>query len=51
LGRNSYLREAVKVRQAAGGTLSVMPSRSAVSRTVTPSFEATSIHCPPLLPL
>ncbi len=46
-----YLSEAVKVRQAPAGTVSVTPSRSVVSRTVTPCAEATSTHCPPLLPL
>jgi hypothetical protein len=46
-----YLSEAVNVRQAPAGTLRVTPSRSLVSRTVTSCAEATSTHCPPLLPL
>ena len=52
LGQDSpYLSVAVKARQVSAGTVRVTPSRSVVSRTVTPWFVATSTHCPPLLPL
>jgi hypothetical protein len=48
---DSYFREAVNVLHASYGTRSVAPSRSVVSRTITPSADATSTHWPPLLPL
>jgi hypothetical protein len=44
-------RDAVNACHASAGTLSVAPSRSLVSRIITPSADATSTHCPPLLPL
>jgi hypothetical protein len=44
----SYLSDAVNCAQAEALKLRVLPSRLVVSRTMTPSAEATSTHDPPL---
>jgi hypothetical protein len=46
-----YLSEAVNVCHAVAVKLRVPPSRSVVSRTITPASDATSTHCPPVDPL
>lgn len=46
-----YLSAQANARQAFGGTLSTLPFRSLVSRTITvPAVAATSTHSPPLAP-
>src|ERR1700722_11127268 len=46
-----YLSAAANAAHALASNWRVTPSRSAVSRTVTPLADAISTHCPPLLPL
>jgi hypothetical protein len=41
----------MNLSHVSAGTLSVTPSRSVVSRTITPLSLATSTHCPPFAPL
>lgn len=41
----------VNACHAAALTASIAPSRSVVSRTITPASDATSTHCPPVDPL
>lgn len=49
LAETGYLSDAMNLCQAAAGTLSVMPSRFFVSRTmITPSALAVSMQSPPL---
>jgi hypothetical protein len=51
LAAPGHLSAQTNARQALGGTLSTLPSRSLVSRTITvPAVAATSTHSPPLAP-
>jgi Protein of unknown function (DUF998) len=46
-----YLSDAANADHASALNSRVTPSRSVVSRIITPSADETSTHCPPLLPL
>jgi hypothetical protein len=51
VGMVLYLSDAANADHSLAPNPRVTPSRSVVSRTITPSADATSTHCPPLLPL